>query len=172
MKAKKTVQRRVAEKIAQAESIKVKSAQRRIQRAAKAGKPVTAPENLSSYYKRLFREVVREKKAAPRPAPRPRPVPAPAPEFFPDLRVDFDFSGVELFKMKGRFKLGSGKSKDIRDREIKDLVDSEQINEILNAETFGEAAAIFAEKVGYIADVLAIEYFEFRGKKYFPSSFE
>ncbi len=175
MAKNKSLQRRVAEHIAKADAIKVKSAQRRIQRAAKANKPIKAPESLSSYYRKLFREVVKEKKE--KAAPAPEPIREPDRQRFDDYfeqpdRADFDFDGVELFKMDAKVELGSSGSKDIRDRTIKHLITADEANRILNAPTAEKAAREFSKIVGYVAEVRDFRNFEFRGKTFDKDFFE
>lgn len=171
MATKKTAQRRAAELIAKADSIKLKSAQRRIQRAAKAQKPIVAPKALSSYGRRLFREVVRAKRSdaerKARPTERPR-------SYEPERieRRKFDYSGTRLMKLKGLVELGSSGSGDLRNRYVNAPVSARLANKILNAEDKQTAIDLFMKAAPYLVDVRSFEHIVFDGETLNEDFFE
>lgn len=165
MAIKKTAARRAAELIARADAIQVKSAQRRLQRAAKSGVPVKAPEKLSRYGKSLFRKVVEEKRRVylERSEPvKPERFYEPEPE--PIERRSFSYAGTRLMKLKGLVELGSSGSGDLRNRYVNAPVTARQANAILNAEDSREAIDLFAKAAPYLADVREFDHFVFDGE--------
>lgn len=162
MANKKTVERKLAELIAKKDAIKTKSAMRRIQRAAKAEKPIP---KLTRRQKQLFAEYQAQRKYK---AEKSKPVQQPPKEIIPERRrrVDFEFQGKQLMKLFGNVEMGSTGSKDIRDRWIKHYVTADEADRVLNAETIEQAIFAFENIVGYLAKVHRPEHFEFLGEYY------
>lgn len=161
--SKKSVERKLAEAIAKRDAIKTKSAMRRIQRAAKAEKPIP---KLTRRQKQYFAEYQAQRKYK---AEKQKPIERqPEPQFIgePEQRIDFDFAGTKLLKLYGNVEMGSSGSGDKRDRWIKHPVTADELNAVLNAETIEDAITIYEGIVGYLAKVHRPEHFEFQGEYY------
>lgn len=173
MAAKKTTERRAAALISKAEGIKLKSAYRRIQRAAKADKPIKAA-GLSRYGLRLVRSVEREKRAAAkRPAAAKKTV-SKIIEDFGRRVLRYRFSGKRLMKVFLRALFGSSGSGDRRERWVRENVTAGEANEILNSDTVFDAIEVFNDVLTYmkIVDVEEFHYFEFEGESFGSDHFD
>lgn len=163
MPKQKTERQKLVSLIAKQRGIKQKSAYRWLQRIV-SGSTKKPKFQLTSYAKKKVKSFVRSEKAKPKKERKRKEIFDAIPEL-PE-RVGFAFSGLELLTMYGQVHLGSGKSKDIRTRFVREMVSANQVNDILNASGIFQAGQIFGRIVSYIEEVMDPIYFLFRGVRY------
>lgn len=157
---RKTEQRRLAELMARQDGIKVKSAMRRIQRAARSEKPIRPPAGISDYAARKFRAVVKKKRVEqyvkrPDIGRRGRAdLSMPAAD-----RFKFDFAESELLTLSGKFEMGSGKKKkDIRERKVNLMVTADQARRLFNSgKNFENELSKLAPYINKVMDLKGLE---------------
>lgn len=170
MTKQKTDRRKLAESIARSKGIQVKSAMRYLQRIeAPAGKQRIERPRYTGFTPYLKAKV---KKAAKKAVKAAVPVPDQIFDYFE--RINLDFSGTRLLKLRGRVELGSGKKgkRDIRDRSINIAVSAKVANRILNADSINEAVEYIQNEAPYLAEVVRFDRIELSGRNYGPEFFD
>ena len=170
MKKQKTEKRKLVELVSKQRGIKTRSAYGFVRRAEIKGS-VPKGSGLTKYAAAKLRADIRTAAPKVQPVKPRRRGPVQVQETAEVERKRLRFEGVKLFKGIGLFRLGSG-FKDVRQRTVRHAMSADDVNDILNAASYDDAAGIFAEKVGYVTEAIELEGFEFDGKTFGPDFYD